>query len=86
MDTRPAAEKAAQNMAEFMEHGPGLRITTSTWTVARDRTQKKVLRGGLGAMGVGQMWFDETDAEKWQWTDEPEWETAPETQWSERMF
>lgn len=30
-----------------------------TWIVARDRANKKVLIGGLGCIGVGQMWIDE---------------------------
>lgn len=70
----PADEKAARNLAEFFEHGPGLRWSTRSWTVARDRANRLVLRGGLGSLGVGRMWTDEADYMR----DEPEWETAPE--------
>lgn len=49
-------------MDEFMEQGPGLRITTRHWVLARDRTKGKSLLGGLGGMGVGQMWFDDNDS------------------------
>lgn len=31
----------------------------NTYVVARDPDAKKILIGGLGTMGVGQLWFDE---------------------------
>lgn len=51
----------AENVAEFMELGPGLRTSTRVWVVARDRERGRVLLGGLGAMGVGEMWFVDAD-------------------------
>lgn len=44
------------NVAEALEHGPGLRFSTRIWVVAKDPEHEAVLLGGLGAMGVGQMW------------------------------
>lgn len=49
-------EALANNVAEFMEDGPGLRITTRTWIAARDDVNGYVLLCGLGGMGVGTMW------------------------------
>ena len=49
------ADRLAHNLDEFMEHGPGLRFTTRDWIVKRC-PDGHVLLGGLGAMGVGQMW------------------------------
>jgi hypothetical protein len=57
-------QAAAENMREFMKHGPGLRTATNTWVVARDPERRKVLIGGLGGAGVGQMWFDEKEGDK----------------------
>lgn len=45
------------NLAEFMEHGPGLRKTTQTAVAAKCPTGKHILICGLGGMGVGQMWI-----------------------------
>lgn len=50
-------QSQADNLAEFMEHGPGLRLSTRTWVLARDPEKKQVQLGGLGAFGVGRMWF-----------------------------
>lgn len=54
--TRTVEENAAHNLKEFWEKGPGLRYSTRTWTVAVDTERGAVLHGGLGAMGVGEMW------------------------------
>lgn len=42
-----------------MEQGPRLSTRYSTWVVARDRSKGMVLVGGLGGLGVGEMWFRE---------------------------
>lgn len=68
------AARAEQNLQEYMEHGPGLRYTTRTWIVARDRARKKVLLGGLGCMGCGQMWFDDKE----RYAADPTYADAPE--------
>lgn len=44
--------------------------------VARDRQQHKVLIGGIGAVGVGQVWYDDSSDEK---SMLPGWEYAPDT-------
>lgn len=54
-------EKLAENVAEFMEHGAGLRPTTRVWISGRDRTNGYVYLSGLGGMGVGDMWAKETE-------------------------
>ncbi len=51
-------------MKTFLKHGPGLRKDYNVWVVARDPEAKRVLLGGLGGMGVGQMWFGEDDRHK----------------------
>ena len=49
------------------------------FVVARDRAREKVLLGGLGCMGVGQMWFDVTpDRETFDNFDDAPEEDAPE--------
>lgn len=30
-----------------------------TWIIAKNSKNKRVLLGGLGSIGVGQMWFEE---------------------------
>ncbi len=67
-------DRARKNMEEFLDRGPGLRYSTRSWVVGRDRTRKKVLLGGLGGIGVGQMWFDESPrhAEDSTFADAPE--------------
>lgn len=71
--TQQAAE---ENMAAFLEKGPGIRATTSIYVVQKDTVNKLVLLGGLGGMGVGQMWSEYTDPS--QYADYPGWEDAPD--------
>ena len=52
---------AMNNMRVFMDKGPGLHRDYSTWVVAKDTANRRVLIGGLGAIGVGEMWFDMTE-------------------------
>lgn len=52
-----AQEIAASNVQQALEHGPKLRCTTGTFVIAKDIRNGWVLLGGLGGMGVGQMWF-----------------------------
>jgi hypothetical protein len=53
----------AANLAEFMENGPRLSYAYSTWIVARDPERGRILIGGLGGLGVGQMWRAERDGD-----------------------
>lgn len=45
-----------QNVAKVMADGPRARYDMNIWVVARDRVDGWVKLGGLGAMGVGEMW------------------------------
>jgi hypothetical protein len=47
------------NVRVAMEEGPGLSSLYRTWVEARDRAAGLVLVGGLGCLGVGQMWVPE---------------------------
>src|SRR5271154_1836715 len=68
-------EEAKQNNLDvFMEQGPKLSYRYKTWVVARDRTDGWVLLGGLGGMGVGEMWSKETERDQ----DRPGYAEAPE--------
>ncbi len=73
------ADMENRNISEYLERGPGVRYSTRTWVVARDRERKKVLIGGLGSAGVGQMWFSEspTHAETFGYADAPEARAEP---------
>lgn len=64
MTDEPIEQQLDKNMAEFMKHGPGLRITTRVWVAGRDRTNGYVLLSGLGGMGVGTMWFKDDDTSR----------------------
>ncbi len=53
-----------ENLSIFLEKGPGLRYSYNTWIVAKDSTWGRVLIGGLGALGVGEMWVEEREEHK----------------------
>ena len=55
-------ELQAENFAKFMEDGPRLRSDYNVWIVAKK--DGRVLLGGLGSIGVGQMWVDEEQHHK----------------------
>ena len=50
-------ESLDNNLKLVMENGPGLYVWLRTHFIAKCPTGKHVLKGGLGCMGVGQMWF-----------------------------
>lgn len=50
-----------KNVSIFMERGPGLYVDYSTWVIARDDPHGRVLLGGLGCTGQGQMWVPYSD-------------------------
>ncbi len=64
------------NVAETLRDGPRLTYTKQIVVLGRDRTKKRVLFGGLGAMGVGQMWSNEGEEERC--SGRPGFEDAPE--------
>jgi hypothetical protein len=49
-------ESLDNNIKLVMENGPGLYYGLRSHYVAKCHTGKHVLQGGLGCMGVGQMW------------------------------
>lgn len=65
---------AEQNVAKVIADGPGLRSDYNVWVVARHRSRRLVLLGGLGAMGCGQMWLpqDPRHASYHGWIGAPE--------------
>jgi hypothetical protein len=74
-DKKTAEQVQQENNAHFMERGPGLSYGYGIYVVAKDTPNNKVLLGGLGGMGVGQMWSTmdlERDSQR------PGWEEAPE--------
>lgn len=62
-DNHPVnAGEAIQHNANVYLAG-GARLTTDyiVYVLARDPANGRILLGGLGAFGVGQMWFDELE-------------------------
>lgn len=71
-DWKQAVDEAiAYNVADVMENGPRLTRNRKTAALAIDRAKCRVLKTGLGALGVGTMWctYDDEDPE---WVDVPE--------------
>ena len=68
------AQKQTENLANFFEHGPGLRRDQHVWIIAKNTPKDMVLRGGLGAIGVGQAWMAATASDR----DNLEYAAAPE--------
>lgn len=67
-------ERSENNFDDFMERGPGLRSSYQSWVVAKSERGYTLL-GGLGGMGVGEMWFEDyPDA---HWLTDPTYENAP---------
>lgn len=73
-DTKTPLQKQAENLTGFFEHGPGLHGDRYTWIVAKNTPKGMVLRGGLGAIGVGQTWMAATSSDH----DRLEYAAAPE--------
>jgi len=66
-----ADEALAHNIADVLENGPRLAWGRKTAAVAIDRQNRRVLKTGFGALGVGTMWVD-YDEEPAEWADLPE--------------
>lgn len=60
-DDRTPEQVQADNLDHFMERGPALSYAYGTYVIARRPSTGEVLLGGLGGMGVGRMWFAESD-------------------------
>lgn len=64
----------AENIAKFMQDGPRLRVDYHTFIVAKDTKNRRLLIGGLGCLGVGEMWSEAWDEDK----NKPGFDEAPE--------
>lgn len=63
-----------ENIDNVLEEGPGLRYSMGIFIIAKDTKNRQVLLGGLGGMGVGQMWFGLGEMHK----EYPGFEKAPD--------
>ena len=74
MRGKTAAEQRSENLGIFFERGAGLYADYNTWIIARDRKRARVLTGGLGGLGVGEMWcvMNRADMESPDFADAPE--------------
>lgn len=68
-----AAKIIEANVRHVLKHGPGLSYKIKSCMLAKCPTGKHVLLGGLGGMGVGQMWTcaEERHRSDDLWTDLP---------------
>lgn len=65
MEKPKTVEDAQKNNFDvFMERGPGLDSRYQSFVVAKDLKNKKILLGGLGGMGIGEMWFDMSEKDE----------------------
>lgn len=61
MNRRAEIERrAGVNAHDLEQNGPRNWYGRQTWIAGKSADGDRVLLGGLGAMGVGQMWFDAT--------------------------
>lgn len=47
-----------ESMADFMQYGPRLSKSRKPYVLAVSPSGRRALLGGLGGLGVGQMWVD----------------------------
>jgi len=66
-------QRAADKAADVDERGPRLSIHQRWWIEGKTADEEYALLGGLGAFGVGQMWFTTTDDVR----DDPTFADAP---------
>lgn len=71
MTPRTVADAIRHNAKHLAKRGPALSYAYQTYVAGRDKANHRVLLGGLGGMGLGQMWVDERPehAELPGWTD-----------------
>jgi hypothetical protein len=48
------------NWKHFMDRGPGLSYGYQQYVIARRPASGEILLGGLGGMGIGEMWLAES--------------------------
>jgi hypothetical protein len=68
---REAAQAVAHNVQDVLTGGPRLAWGRQTAPLAIDRAARRVLKTGLGVMGVGTAWCDYE-------TEDPQWAGLPE--------
>lgn len=77
-DWKAKADQAiAHNVADVLENGPRLAWGRKTAEIAIDRKNMRILKTGLGCMGVGTTWID-YEEEQPEWADLPEEDSTPE--------
>ena len=74
--------KLSENIGHVLRDGPRMRIGQHTWIVAKDPDQGFHICGGLGCMGVGQMWVKTDDDDR----GDPEYADAPLAKCQGRPF
>lgn len=58
MDKNKTKREAMEsNLKDIFNNGPRLAYGRNTWVEEKDTKNNRVLLGGLGALGVGTMWF-----------------------------
>jgi hypothetical protein len=70
---KTAEQQAAENAKTFAEIGPRLSYRYGSYVIARDPERGRILIGGLGSMGMGEMWMTESDGDK----SRPGYDEAP---------
>lgn len=76
--TADSVEAVSIRVAKALDvavNGPRIFYGQGCFVVAKCKTGKHILRGGLGALGVGQMWFETTDDDR----NAPEFDHLPVT-------
>jgi hypothetical protein len=67
MITADSLEASSIRVAKALDvevNGPRIFYGQGHFVHAKCKTGKHILRGGLGALGVGQMWFETTDDDR----------------------
>jgi len=68
------SELLSENVAKAVSDGPRFRVDYNIWVVAKDSKNLRVKLGGLGCMGIGEMWFQDEP----RYAEYPGYKEAPE--------
>jgi hypothetical protein len=58
MTTKDRNRLQQENFAIFLEDGPRLSTKYNVWVLGKCTKRNKILLGGLGGLGIGEMWFN----------------------------